>query len=328
MSLNDFIKSYYLFLRFFIKNIFLLDSEINFFKNKHSNTNFCFFLKDDFNSSFFGKSLIYNIMNILTFDNLLKKIPKQDKGLYIIENQSWEYCFVKLWKKYNHGKLYAYFNSSARFWDLRYLKPKQKPHNSDENPHKYLINKYILKSEIKKFGYPMERVSKTDALRYIKLKEIKKIKKNKKILIVGDILFKETLDLIKYIDQIVDKLKIYKFYLKPHPTMTTKSINHFKNNYNYLNITNINSNNFKNFQFIICSNGTSANLDCMIMGLNFCSIKIKNSLNLFPVKKFEKKYQIKSHKDLISKIKNSKKEKNIFSQNNNLKFTNLENFFF
>ena len=38
-------------------------------------------------------------MNIITFDNLLK-IPKQDKGLYIIENQSWEYC-LKLWKKYN-----------------------------------------------------------------------------------------------------------------------------------------------------------------------------------------------------------------------------------
>ena len=82
-------------------------------------------------------------MNIITFDNLLKKIPKQDTGLYIIENQSWEYCFVKLWKKYKHGKLYAYFNSSARFWDLRYLKLKKKFHTTDENPHKYLINKCL-----------------------------------------------------------------------------------------------------------------------------------------------------------------------------------------
>ena len=46
---------------------------------------------------------------------------------------------------------FAYFNSSARFWDLRYLKLKNY-HTTDENPHKYLINKYILKSEIKKFG--------------------------------------------------------------------------------------------------------------------------------------------------------------------------------
>ena len=37
-------------------------------------------------------------MNIQIFDNLLKNIPKQECGLYIIENQSWEYCFIKLWK--------------------------------------------------------------------------------------------------------------------------------------------------------------------------------------------------------------------------------------
>ena len=161
----------------------------------------------------------------------------------------------------------------------------------------------------------MKKVSTTDALRYIKLKKIKKIKQNKKILIVGDILFKETLDLINFINQVIDKLKIYKFYFKPHPTMTTESINYFKNNYSYLNITNINSNNFKNFQFIICSNGTSANLDCMIMGLNFCSIKSNNTLNLFPIEKFEKKYQIKNHKDLVSRIKNSKKsKKNLFQK--------------
>ena len=27
--------------------------------------------------------------------------------------------------KYKHGKLIAYFNSSIRFWDLRYLKTKR-----------------------------------------------------------------------------------------------------------------------------------------------------------------------------------------------------------
>ena len=89
-------------------------------------------------------------MNIIILKNLLKNIPKQKVGIYIIENQSWEYCFIKFWKKYNHGKLIAYFNSSVRFWDLRYLKKKDEHKNKNENPDLYLINNKIFESEVKK----------------------------------------------------------------------------------------------------------------------------------------------------------------------------------
>mgnify|MGYP006081326607 CR=1 FL=1 len=327
MDLNDFLKSYKIFLIYFIKNLFKFNSNLIFFNNKYSKTNFCFFLKNDFNSSFFGSSLVYNIMNIQTFDNLLKKIPKQKHGLYIIENQSWEYCFIKLWRKYNHGKLTSYFNSSMRYWDLRYLKNENDFKIHDENPDKYLINNYIVNSETKEFGYPMNKVYKTEALRYKKLKPIKKIKKNKKILIVGDILFNETVNLLDFINNTVDELKSYKFYLKPHPTMTISSIKYLLKNYIFLKIVNINSNSFKNFEFIICSNGTSANLDCMIMKLNFCSIKTLNTLNLFPIEKFEKIFQIENHKELVNRIKSSKKNYLINFTKNKIKSKDFKTLF-
>ena len=46
--------------------------------------------------------------------------------------------------------------------------------------------------------------------------------------------------------------------------MTKKSIFKLKNKYNFFNVTKINSDKFKYFEFTICSNGTSANLDCLM----------------------------------------------------------------
>ena len=38
-------------------------------------------------------------MNIQALDKILKNIPKQKIGIYIIENQSWEYALIKLLEK-------------------------------------------------------------------------------------------------------------------------------------------------------------------------------------------------------------------------------------
>ena len=93
--------------------------------------------------------------------------------------------------------------------------------------------------------------------------------------------------------------------------MTLKSINIFKQKYSFIKIVSNNSENFKNFEFVICSNGTSAILDCITQNLNFCSIKPLDSLNLYPIEKYQSVYQVKTHKDLIFRIKYKKKLKKI-----------------
>tara|TARA_B100001121_G_C18692859_1_gene623777 strand:- start:650 stop:2389 length:1740 start_codon:yes stop_codon:yes gene_type:complete len=309
LSKKGYIKSYYLFYKLFLKNLIFFGSEKFFFKNKISNINFCYFLKNDYLSSFFGPTLIYNIMNILILKNLLKNIPKQKIGIYIIENQSWEHCFIKFWKKYNHGKLIAYFNSSVRFWDLRYLKKKHEFKNKNENPDLYLINNKIFETEVKKLGFPIKKLFLVEALRYSKLKPSTKNIKNNKIIIVGDILFDETDFLLSFINKIKNNLVNYKFYFKPHPTMTKKSIFILKSKYNFFNVININSDKFKYFEFTICSNGTSANLDCLIQKINFCSVRPFNSLNLYPIEKYQKYFQVKTSKELLDRIKKPKKVK-------------------
>tara|TARA_X000000950_G_scaffold286478_2_gene395492 strand:+ start:116 stop:892 length:777 start_codon:yes stop_codon:yes gene_type:complete len=241
---------------------------------------------------------------------MLKNIPHQKLGLYIIENQSWEYCFIKFWRKYKHGKLIAYFNSSIRFWDLRYVRKKKQFINKDENPDLYLLNNEIFKEEANKQGFPKNKTFVVEALRYNKLLPLRKKIKNKKIIIIGDILFEETKYLLSFVNKITNELKNYKIFFKPHPTMTKKSILNLIKEYNYLNIININSDKFKDFEFAICSNGTSANLDCLIQNINFCSVKPYNSLNLYPVEKYQKYYQVSTPSELIKRIKNPKKNKN------------------
>ena len=143
-----------------------------------------------------------------------------------------------------------------------------------------------------------------EALRYNNLAPVKKLYKNKKILIIGDIIFEETIYILNFVKKTLPELKNYQFYLKPHPTMTHKSITSFKVSFPFIEIINIPSEDFNKFEFVICSNGTSAILDCLIQKLNFCSIKPVNSLNLYPLEIFQKKYQVNNQSELVKKIKN------------------------
>jgi surface carbohydrate biosynthesis protein (TIGR04326 family) len=260
------------------------------------------------------------LLNIKKLDNLLKKLPTQKKGLYIIENQSWEYCFIKLWKKYNHGKLFAYFNSSIRFWDLRYLKKKIEYKKKNENPDKYLLNNDLFKDEAIKHGFPKNKLFVIEPLRYGKLSPLKKKIRNKKIIIIGDILLEETEYLLDFVNKIVSKLKYYKFFFKPHPTMTTKTINNLKNKFNYFKIVNIDAEKFKDFEYAICSNGTSANVDCLMLKMKFFSVKPLNTLNLSPISKYQNFFDVKTPDEILEKIKSPQKnnKKIVFHSTKNL----------
>ena len=156
---------------------------------------------------------------------------------------------------------------------------------------------------------------------------IKKKIKNKKIIIIGDILFEETNYLLSFVNKITSELEKYKIFFKPHPTMTKKSILNLIEKYNYINITHVNSDRFKDFEFAICSNGTSANLDCLIQNINFCSVKPYNSLNLYPVDRYQKYYQVGSPSELIKRIKNPKKNTNKFFFETTQSLSKFEKFF-
>ena len=79
--------------------------------------------------------MIYNLIPIELFDKILKDTQNQKLGIYLQENQGWEFAFINAWKKNKHGKLVAIQHSSVSFWDLRYK-------NVFENRYLNLYNIY------------------------------------------------------------------------------------------------------------------------------------------------------------------------------------------
>ena len=155
LSFFDYIKIFLFFNYYFFFNKFFLNDKKSFFLNNKTSLNLCYFLENDFKESFFGTGLIMSLSNIIIFKNLLSTVPRQKFGIYILENLSWEICLKYYWRKYGHGKLFAYFNSSLRFWDIRYYKStKKKFLIKKENPDFYLFNGRVNKINATNYFYP------------------------------------------------------------------------------------------------------------------------------------------------------------------------------
>jgi surface carbohydrate biosynthesis protein (TIGR04326 family) len=310
INFNYLLEILYKYCLFFFKSIIFINTN-NFFLNKCCKSNFFYFFQKDLNRSIYGDVLIYNLFNIVTINKILKEIPKQKIGFYILENQSWEICLIKLWRKYNHGKLVGYINSSIRFWDLRYFKSKQLYLDKNYNPDLYFFNSKQFMDVATNNYYPKKKSKIVEALRYIHLtKKICKQNYNKKILILGDINEEENYYIFSRISNIYSSLKEYKFYFRPHPANSLKTLNKLKFQYPYIfflkNRSVFDTSKFSN---VICSNGTSAIMDCIILKLKFFTIKAQNSLDLFAIdNNIWKEKQLTHDDEIISFIKNPPKK--------------------
>ena len=322
--LNSYISRYGLFKVLFtyfciaFKSIFI--SKFFFFYTPYSKTTFLYFLHDDFCKSFYGEVLLYNLFIAETFDQLLSNLPIQKQGYYILENQCWEKCLNILWKKHGHGRLCGYMNSSIRFWDLRYFKTK-KEYSKTSNPDFYLVNGKYYYNILKKNNYPVKKTLIVEALRYLHLKS--KYYKNPKydrVLIVGDINSTENNLILYKIKKNIENFKMKTFFYKPHPANTLNDISKLQEKYGFIKIlSNKKKINFEKFKRIICTNSTSALIDCIIKRLNFCSIRCFETMDLYPFYNIEAyKFRVFSDQDLLNFINRKKVYKqNFFDLNLN-----------
>lgn len=57
---------------------------------------------------------------IVRLERLLDRMPRKSFGLYVMENQPWEFALHHAWRAAGHGTLVGVPHSSIRRWDLRY----------------------------------------------------------------------------------------------------------------------------------------------------------------------------------------------------------------
>jgi surface carbohydrate biosynthesis protein (TIGR04326 family) len=185
---------------------------------------------NDWCKSLFGSTAMNNLLDLNLFEAALKNLPKQDQGIYLQENMSWEFSLIQTWRSLRHGNLIGTPHSTIRFWDLRYFFDRRNFQRNGDNdfpmPNQVACNGPEMLDFHIKSGYPLKNLIEVEALRYLYLlkdnliKDSFQVLRNKplKLLIFGDFLRNNT---EVQMNLLVSALPLLPFKIdvtvKPHP---------------------------------------------------------------------------------------------------------------
>ena len=289
----------------YIKIVFKLPIFIKFkdsFKPNKSNACFWYLLKKDFMNSIIGPKSIENLLWIELFDLALSKIPYQEKGIYLQENQGWEKAFITSWKNHNHGKLIGLNNGFVRFWDTRFFDDsrtvKDPSNDSLPIPDHTILTDHLSWNSYLESGYPANKLLKAETIRYfdtyIDLSKKKQDVMNQnnrefktdnkfKVLILGDIVFDTTSNMIKTIENLSNK-ENFLWTLKAHPgcPINIKNYKKIKLETYDKNLKDV----ISKFDVAIVPAATLSALEAYLYGINVIIFLSKEELNLSPLRKF------------------------------------------
>ncbi|MDQ6770844.1 MAG: hypothetical protein M3Z54_12750 [Gemmatimonadota bacterium] len=251
-------------------------------------------IEDEWYASMRGSVAVGNLMWLELFDVALRKIPHQERGLYLCENQSWERALVHAWRKYKHGELIAVVHSTVRFWDLRYftdrrtlrlLEPLSMP-----LADRVALNGPAAVEAYRNTGYTEDLIVECEALRYgyladsLNLRAPTKTTQNPtRVLILGDFDKSDTIRMLKLLERAVPKLTARMTYtLKPHPNYSPESAD-----YKALELRIVLDplpKIMQDFDIAYAGNTTSAAVDAYLAGLPVVVMLGETGLNYSPLR--------------------------------------------
>jgi surface carbohydrate biosynthesis protein (TIGR04326 family) len=130
-------------------------------------------VEQDWRKSIFGVPALNNLLFFNLLEAALDVLPQQDRGVYLQENQGWEFGLVHAWTAAGHGRMIGCPHSSVRFWDLRYFfdpRSYQRTGKSDlPMPHQVACNGPAMRQALEAAGYPLQDLVDVEALRYLQL---------------------------------------------------------------------------------------------------------------------------------------------------------------
>ncbi|MDC1188018.1 hypothetical protein N8202_06030 [Gammaproteobacteria bacterium] len=313
---------------------FLLNIK-SIFKPKNSDINFWPLLKNDWQSSIYGRNAISNLFWIELFDAALKDLPYQEKGLYLCENQAWERAFIFAWYKHGHGKLIAVPHSTIRFWDLRYFSDKRVYTKVCQNflpqPDFTALNSQFSIQSFLEAGFKREEILECEALRYSFLNNFRNIstntkvvkRSNTKVLILGDYVLTATEAMLNLLDNDIDlKNKNIKFEIKPHPATTI-----LPEDYPFLDLKVVNEplkEILVDYDIVYASNMTSAAVDAYCAGMPIIIMLDNYDLNFSPLRGHSNVNFISTSSELFTLIESYKNKKHDSKIQNNFFFLDTD----
>ena len=286
----------------------------------------------DWKCSLFGKTAIANCLYLNIFEKVFKNIPKQNQGLYLLENQPWERAMIYAWKKNNHGQIIGAPHTVVSYWDLRHFYSVNEYHENTVNkiplPDIVALNGDSAVRAYKEYDFPKNRIKNVEALRYLYLKDLPKEKNNTKdaslrLLVIGDCdpvvtnsqirLLTECLSLM---NQSVDIL------IKPHPLLPINCIDYPDIDFDVTSrsLGELTS----KYDIAFASNPTAAAVDIYLSEKKVLVMQSCNTFNMSPLRGYKGVEFVKSAEELavlLSEFTNNSTmliDQNFFFLNNEL----------
>jgi surface carbohydrate biosynthesis protein (TIGR04326 family) len=244
-----------------------------------------------------GPIAIINTLTFNLFTAALKSLPKQQTGVYLQENQGWEFGLIQAWRVVGHRRLIGAPHSTIRFWDLRYFfDPRSYGHapcSSFPAPDLIAINGKAATDAYITGSYPTKDLVQVEALRYLHLDKslikhstgITASKKELRVLVVCDYLLSHTKLQMRLLELAVKHLSSEIIIdVKPHPA-TPININDYPNLKISVVVDSI-PKIIAEYEVVYTSSVTSAAVDAYCAGIPVISVLDPGTLNLSPLRGF------------------------------------------
>lgn len=251
-------------------------------------------MREEWQASLRGGLAITNLLWIALFDAALRDLPRQQRGLYLCENQGWERAFIHAWRKYGHGQLIGVAHSTVRFWDLRYFTDPRTIRSRDPyplpQPDLIALNGKTAVDAYLNMDYPREGIVECEAVRYSHLLALRSKAEARKakgtclrVLILGDYSAASTVKMMQLLESAAAQVSIPAAYtMKPHPNFVVKAESYptLQLNVVFDPLGQI----LHDFDIAYSSNATSAAVDACIAGLPVVVMLDASELNFSPLR--------------------------------------------
>jgi surface carbohydrate biosynthesis protein (TIGR04326 family) len=260
--------------------------------------------------SIFGPEALANLINLSLFESALNKLPSKQKGVYLQENQPWEFGLIYAWRESGHSCIIGFPHSFARFWDLRYFFDSRNYVSRNRNklplPDRVAASGVAMMQAYVNGGYPKHAIYQVEALRYLYLEDMYKHtleeplnpKDPLRVLVFGEFLPKNTKRQMSILEKAIEiaKSKII-ITVKSHPACIIKKEDYPKL---HLRLTSEPMAEILTKCDVVYTGGvTSAAVDAYCAGVYVISLLNPGSLNLSPLAEGEKVFFVETPEDLL-----------------------------
>ena len=177
-----------------------------------------------------GAAVMSNVLNLNLLEFAVRCLPMQKAGVYLQENQAWEFALVHVWKTAGHRCLIGFPHSTVRYWDLRYFFSTQNYRDGERNglprPDQIAVNGVVARDALIAGGYPERELVMVESLRYFHLLRVagavprveRKVGVPLRVLVMADIVERNNERQMRLLEGAARFLPADTVYtVKPHP---------------------------------------------------------------------------------------------------------------